>query len=178
MKLIHYSQFKIVQFEDAMQDKRELFGSHVKPHGFWVSDEDDYGWSEWCKDENFHPERQRYHYAVSLAKDANILYLKSVKDIDAFTKQYEYPPEKREIIPGQPYDLPQGINWLEVASHYDGIIITPYQWERRLEMATTWYYGWDCASGCIWKAKAIGGIVDVTATSTKVRKRSVAGTGA
>lgn len=31
----------------------------------------------------------------------------------------------------------------------------PYQWRRRNERGFSWYYGWDCASGCIWRASAI-----------------------
>ena len=26
---------------------------------------------------------------------------------------------------------------------------------RRLDMETRWYYGWDCASGCVWDASAV-----------------------
>lgn len=177
MRLIHYSPFKIAQIEDTKQDERKLFSSYNKPHGLWLSDEDDYGWGEWCKAENYRLDRLTYQYAISVTRDANILYILTVKQLDDFTVKYGYAPEKVEIVPeisGELFDMPEGINWKKVAEDYDGIVITPYQWERRMTQSTNWYYGWDCASGCIWNAKAIGGIVDVTAKGTKSRKSSVA----
>jgi hypothetical protein len=45
------------------------------------------------------------------------------------------------------------IDWPRVAERFDGVIIAPYQWKHRLELM--WYYGWDCASGCIWNARAV-----------------------
>jgi len=49
------------------------------------------------------------------------------------------------------------INWPAVAEKYDGIIIAPYIWQRRLSDNPDhfWYYGWDCASGCIWNTEVI-----------------------
>ena len=48
------------------------------------------------------------------------------------------------------------INWRKVAKAFDGIIIPEYIYSRRLDgNASDWYYGWDCASGCIWDARAI-----------------------
>ena len=57
------------------------------------------------------------------------------------------------------YDV-YDIDWNRVAKKYQGIIITPYIWERRLTTTCTWYYGWDVASGCIWDNKAIKEITD------------------
>jgi hypothetical protein len=62
------------------------------------------------------------------------------------------------------YQMTYEIDWYRVAEQYDGIIITPYIYERRLTEYTTWYYSWDCASGCIWNGKAIANI-----TSKKLR---------
>jgi hypothetical protein len=47
------------------------------------------------------------------------------------------------------------IDWSKVAAKHQGIIIAPYCYARRLTYHTAWYYGWDCASGCIWDLKAI-----------------------
>ena len=47
----------------------------------------------------------------------------------------------------------EGINWVEVSEMYDGVEISPYQWKRRLAINFMWYYGWDCASGVIWRPK-------------------------
>ena len=50
------------------------------------------------------------------------------------------------------------IQWDRVAERYQGIVITPYIWSRRLEPETHWYYPWDCASGCIWDGEAVESI--------------------
>ncbi len=47
------------------------------------------------------------------------------------------------------------LEWDKVKDKYQGIIIAPYQWECRLALETCWYYGWDCASGCIWDLDCI-----------------------
>ena len=45
------------------------------------------------------------------------------------------------------------MNYAKVAENYGGIEVTPYIWEKRLD--SMWYYGWDCASGCVWHRDAI-----------------------
>ncbi len=60
---------------------------------------------------------------------------------------------KRVILGGE--DFAGYIDWIKVAKQYAGLIIAPYQWGYRLEPGTHWYYGWDCASGCIWDASVI-----------------------
>lgn len=119
----------------------------MKPHGFWVSDEDDYGWHEWCNNENFYIENLKVAHEITLHEDANILYIRSVEALDEFTERYRLSPISSHQI-----------CWAEVAKEYQGIIITPYLWERRLDRNSSWYYGWDVASGCIWDAKAIKSI--------------------
>lgn len=49
------------------------------------------------------------------------------------------------------------INWPMVADRYQGIVIAPYLWSRRMD-GGLWYYGWDCASGCIWDAAAVASV--------------------
>lgn len=54
-------------------------------------------------------------------------------------------------LPGMPrYEY---IDWASVCRAYQGIVISPYFWSRR--MGPMWYYSWDCASGVIWDADAI-----------------------
>ena len=119
-----------------MPDKAQ--GSY-KPIGLWVSVGD--AWRDWCEAEQFHMESLEYVSEVTLADDADILRMGTGEELDDFTDRYG---------DGQYGDL---IAWDEVARHHQGIIIDPYVWERRLELS--WYYGWDCASGCIWDAAAI-----------------------
>ena len=53
----------------------------------------------------------------------------------------------------------EDIDWAAVARCYQGIIIPTYHFEFRFDThVSDWYYGWDCASGCIWDAGAIASV--------------------
>ena len=71
-----------------------------------------------------------------LHDDANILRVKNVAAIDAFSREY--------------IGLYKNIDWHRVCARYDGILIAPYLSARRLNLP--WYYPWDCASACVWNS--------------------------
>jgi hypothetical protein len=144
-RLIHYSGTPLAEVYSIEQTNQGMF----KPSGLWVSVEG-YGstWKDWCEAEEFRPERLIHAHEIELAPGANILRLAEEEAILAFTKQYRRP----EI--GQWYQ-DNTIDWPRVASEYQGVLIAPYAWTLRLDPRTAWYYPWDCASGCIWDAKAI-----------------------
>lgn len=118
-----------------------------KPLGLWLSDDTDLGWAEWCRSEEFHLHGLEHRTQFTIADDANILHLSTVAEIAAFTDEWgtddPYVPDLRW----------RRIDWVSVAERYDGILITPYQWEARYEFM--WYSGWDVASGCFWNLDAI-----------------------
>ena len=149
IKLIHYAHEPLGTIIDADQEKD--VAARFKPAGLWISVEDGNGWREWCEAEGYGLGWLNV-YEITLAPDANILYLKTLADIDRFSREYI------------PEDLPSFCSypdWPEIAEQYDGIIIAPYQWERRFHDSSRWYYGWDCSSGCIWKASAITAVTEV-----------------
>lgn len=151
--LIHYSQEPLGKlYSTASQTTpRHYF---EKPHGLWVSVKGEDGWKEWCESENFQWPKLRVENLIELKPGANILRLQSPEQMDEFTKQYGVVPTiflDDPTIPMRSF----AIDWPKVAGEYQGIIIAPYQWERRMAMFTSWYYGWDCASGCIWSVDAI-----------------------
>lgn len=125
-------------------------GCFTKPRGLWVSVDGEHGWEEWCRAENF-SHMGTFKYRVDLIPGANILVLTSPEELDTFDAKYgveeTYPPLSGLNIPGYTF---RRIDWLKVRRKYDGIIIAPYIWERRLSHLE-WYYTWDCASGCIWR---------------------------
>lgn len=148
MKLIHYSNAASVVVESRKQTDR------MKPTGLWVSDEDDYGWSTWCTEEEFGIGANAF--AVTLADDANVLTLSTPDEIRAFHVQ---------VSRGR-YD----VDWAAVARRWQGILITPYQWSLRLS-DVDWYYPWDCASGCIWDAQAIASVAPIAAVLSEGGQR-------
>jgi len=178
MRLVHWSSDIVTEvhgrrqeplFEqtkpDAQRKRRSGFG---KPAGFWVSDEARgvHGWRAWCRAEGFRSYAMRYEHEVELADDAKILYLRTAEDIDKFAGKYGHhlmellgrsSSMDEDIWGGKYIDM---IDWHRVAKKYHGIIITPYQWSQRLGRHM-WYYGWDCASGCIWNRRAIKSITMV-----------------
>ena len=132
---MHFSYKKIIEIENKTQSNAPA----PKPNGFWVSCENsDLGWKEWCETNDFDGNWD-YSYKVYLTQHANILLLENSQQIKDFSEKYS----AGDWI----------VDWKEVAKIYDGIIIAPYQWSCRLNVS--WYYTWDCASGCIWNAKAI-----------------------
>jgi hypothetical protein len=82
-----------------------------------------------------------------------VLLIKNSEEMYQFHEKY-----KGDVYPGFPMVM---IDWSKVAKDFDGIVITPYLWERRLDHHVNWYYGWDCASGCIWNTSVIETITEL-----------------
>lgn len=140
--------------EFKLGDVAYLQYNHFKPNGLWVSVEgfeEDINWKDWCEAEEFRLEHLKYAYEIILKPDHNLLILTSPAQLQEFTENY-----KGELIPGlRSIDI---IQWGLVAQKYTGILIAPYQWSCRFEPGLFWYYGWDCASGCIWDLRVIKSI--------------------
>jgi hypothetical protein len=147
LKLIHYSRIPVVSVNSNSQPTEP----DLKPNGLWVSVEGEYDWKWWCDWEDFQPQNLTCPHEVTISRGARILHLNGPEDIDKFTAAYAAPA----FLGGRSLH----IHWKRVADEYQGIIIAPYVWERRLSIHTFWYYGWDCASGCIWDKAAIKSIV-------------------
>lgn len=144
MKLIHYT------------DKRFILDPHLqyvqavdfKPQRLWVSVGDD--WQRWCEGEAFHPEALVHRYRIHVPSSSRLLRLETAEALDRFTIEHG-----RALLPDVLAGRPAAdhIDWPTVAGEYDGIVIAPYQWSRRFDLF--WYYGWDCASGCLWNLKGV-----------------------
>lgn len=130
------------------EDKRRR---NDKPQGLWLSDESDYGWSEWCRVESFRNTGEQVRTDFRLREGANILHLGSGAELRAFTNEWGKPIYR---------DYVNEIRWLDLSHEYDGILITPYSWAMRLKLP--WYYSWDCASACVWNLGALKRIPTLT----------------
>jgi hypothetical protein len=117
--------------------------SGPKPLGLW------YGigtsWIDWVKEEM--PQWDYNNVFEILIDESKILKITDFNELMEFTNEYL---DNNEILSNY------YINWNEVSKKYSGIEISPYIWEGRMKFL--WYYGWDVASGCIWKKDAIIGI--------------------
>lgn len=141
-KLYHYSNREIKTLQKRVYCYR--IGSElIKPVGLWFAVEDfeeDVNWKDFCVREEFRVKYLRCKHLITLVSDAGILYISDSSSLDAL--HYKY------------YTGYGMIDWNKIARIYQGIIIAPYIYDRRNSHAT-WYYGWDCASGCIWDLRCI-----------------------
>lgn len=140
MKLTHTPKD---DFDGALVPITYMQVSRDKPNGLWVSA--DNSWEKWCLSNC--PEWMGKRYRVKLPVGMRILRIRNHAQLLNFSARYRVEKEiARELsIMNSFY-----IDWATVAKQYDGIVIRPYVWAARLDSATRWYYGWDCASGCIW----------------------------
>lgn len=117
-----------------------------KPCGFWYAVGD--GWREYCN-ENIPLRLGKYRYEIDLSR-ANMLFLRTPQALLEMEKLYRNENSPlRELVAMDMFI----IDWNKVAAKYDGVEIAPYQDAIRLKYM--WYYGWDCASGCIWNLERI-----------------------
>lgn len=153
-ELMHFSD-KPVVLDRARSYSQDAPHSHGKPVGFWVSVAGEDDWPTWCLSEEFRLGSLVFAHRITLDPWSKILRILSPEGIDSFHDKYatrtdfdrRYHPEwsDRRYWP---------VDWNAVAADFDGVVIAPYQWSRRLQ-GPHWYYTWDCASGCIWNLSAI-----------------------
>lgn len=145
MRLIHYSSKPLLKVR-SMTHSEDGVGAYKTP-GLWVSAEGDDDWVAWCRAESFSLGCFAHATEIILADDAKVKRLRTAKEIDQFTAEFE-PKDRRG-------NWDHRIDWPAIRSRWQALIIAPYCWQRRLSSHTSWYYGWDCASGVIWDAAAV-----------------------
>ena len=134
MRLTHLSHEPILELKDVDILRQEAF---FKPKGLWFADTlTDESWAQWCLDNEFDGNWE-YEYLLTFTEDANILYINNTDQLHSFHRKYCSEGYK--------------VHWYLVASLFDGIVISPYQWSCR--MSLDWYYSWDIASACIWNTR-------------------------
>lgn len=153
MKLIHYTDIPFT-LEPRKYDQEEYPWKN-KPRGLWVSVEGKYDWKCWCEAEGFCLEDLNVSYEVKLKKNAKILHLGTPQEIIDLCNLFPYLRPQWDDPVGRRICRSYEVNWPKLAQEYQGIVIAPYQWDCRLADECSWYYGWDCASGCIWDIDCI-----------------------
>lgn len=150
MRLLHYSREPLITVRSVDQTGK---GAGVyKPRGLWVSVEGDDDWPTWCQAEDFGLDRMAWVTEIDVDL-SRVLVLDTERAVRDFADAYG--SFNRYSI--------RVIDWSSVASACGGLVIAPYQWGLRLAEDFDWYYGWDCASGCIWDASAVRGLAPASA---------------
>lgn len=143
MELIHYSAKPLLHIKSVEQFAEP---SPYKPRGLWLSVEDGFGWKQWCERERFQLGNLKVVTKIRLLESAPVLKISTPSELDAFHKEFA-------IVNQSTTAGYERVDWKSVAKEWSGIIIAPYIHKRRLELS--WYYGWDCSSGCIWDSSTI-----------------------
>lgn len=136
MKLTHHPRPGVEWHYDPTRTYDAIDGGY-KPRGLWLSVDGD--WRRWCEDEEMEwVDDAEVEFTIS--DPERVLWLRDADDIDQFTAEWtsfarwERRPDWKRL---------RTAGWA-------GLMIAPYCWERRLSDYTFWYYGWDCASACVW----------------------------
>jgi cation transport regulator ChaC len=138
-----------------VQNTEALQKAAPKPRGLWYACGSE--WIEWLESEmphwleegqNLYDVRPRYS-TVGVAEGyrgkryvGGVLRITTDKEMEMFDLGF--------------YVTDMQIDWPRVASIWDGIEICPYQYSFRDIYG--WYYGWDVASGCIWRPSGADGL--------------------
>lgn len=144
MRFVHYSanhNLSLERLYSVFQGAPFSHGTKFdKPDGLWLSDDDDYGWREWCEAEGYRLGKLKNAYLATLDLNS-VLHISSIKEIVKFHKRYSIKKDENYII----------INWQVVAQSCKGIVISPYLHDVsvKLDFAYMWYWGWDVACACI-----------------------------
>jgi hypothetical protein len=154
MKWVHYTDSPAPIELVNREQENEKFSPYGKPSGLWITPEGiDQNWYDWCMAEEFRTEQLAYTHEVIIKPESKLLTINSDKDLRDFTEKYAISDDAYipffDLIGGKPID------WVRVATEYQGILIPEYIGTCRMSRKTSWYYGWDCGSGCIWDASAI-----------------------
>lgn len=151
--LLHYQSDVVTLDRTRTYEQPSSESPYDKPKGLWVSVEGEDDWRHWCETEDFRTEALAVPHEVKLTEDADLLLLKDADDLLEFQHNY-----------GTPYRFSSRgdlmIEWKRVAREFAGIIIAPYQWKHRLNLS--WYYTWDCSSGCIWDLSVVDTFAPLT----------------
>ena len=126
----------------------------IEPFGaFWFSDESQYGWRQWCIENEYGLDSLRYAHRVSFTDDARIMLVDTVEALYWLHREYCY-------IPAWACDADRSLisalsrwDYRRLADRWDVLIISPHQRRRRREL---WPYSrWDCASGVAFDVSKI-----------------------
>jgi len=127
---VHYGSQK---YDPEIFQPIRNINSFSKPHGgLWASrDNAEYGWRDWCKDNDYGTIVEENSFRFIVSDTANILYLKTENDLLNLPLQRDSRPAYQWYFPDFEKLLADGIDAVEV-----------------IDIDQLYYplYGWDCES--------------------------------
>lgn len=153
-KAIHNSAFSTLTVKDTAKQSQGY-----KPQGLWYGI--DSAWLEWCESEM--PQWVRpYNYVLEIDY-SKMLVLTTEAELLEFTNRFLCKGGPK-LFKSFEQQLVGFIDWPLVAQEYSGIEIPSYVWDCRFTLM--WYYGWDCASGCIWRTDVVRSVTKIEINKT------------
>ena len=149
-RLVHYTPEPLAFEAGRQYENRSTF----KPNGLWLSVEDGWGWADWCRSEEFGLDSLLHETEFRIEDWENILVLDSMEALQNFSDMFA---SSFNLVTLANYRAV--LDWPAVTQRWQGIMIAPYQWGARWLDEHAWYYGWDCASACIWDLSVLHGPV-------------------
>lgn len=160
LPLSHFSSEPVIN----MYERKQTSAQDMKPTGLWVSVDGEDDWPSWCLAESFcRNDDLRFRHRVVLRPDNRVLLLSDKQALRWFGNKYRPDPTTDPLRKAGIRSTLQ-LDWFRAIDDCDGLVIHPYCWECRLDPEFAWYYGWDCASGCIWHPRAVESITMVERT--------------
>jgi len=138
----------------------------MKPIGFWLSADGEDDWPEWCTDNGWRIRGLEWRTPFRVREGARVKFMQTYEELIEFTQTFCFPPD-----PKSQWKMTY-IDWHEVIfAGWQGVLVAPYCWRARMDDKTSWYYGWDCASGVFWDLEAIEQIGPSERFDAKVEAR-------
>lgn len=151
MRLIHYGHER---WQPKLFKPIVNRPSFVKPcGGLWASPVDaEFGWIDWCKVEDFHPERLAVSFEFELAPSANVFVVDSMTDLQRFPHQlerlgqylYQYPDFEKARNTG--IDAVYLTDKGQCETRFGGYLEN----EKHMDL-----YGWDCESVLVLRPQVV-----------------------
>ena len=142
--LSHYCAEPLGELRPIVQVRPPHMSFSFKPRGLWLSVDGEDDWAAWCRGEGYGLDRLALRYSIVLKAPERVLWLNTAPAVLEFQERYGV----SDGVTRYP-----AIDWERGGAEHAGLVIAPYQWSLR--MGLMWYYGWDCASGCIWDTSVI-----------------------
>lgn len=145
-RYIHYGseKFDKDRFKTFSGLEEEFRNFRNKPGvgvGIWASPVDaEYGWREWCENEDFYTEKLDRHFEFTLKPDAKILTVTSVNDVE------DYLFYSKIFLAGI-------LDFEKISKDYDGMEII--HGDNYTNLHDDLFYTWDCDSIVIWNKDVI-----------------------
>lgn len=157
------------QWWDKPKECLDINGLRFPFNGLWASPVDtDWGWIDWCKQNDFHLDSFEWYQTFTLKDNAKICTIDSLQSLNVFLKKYakrvetidyDYTRKQKFVDITEDIDPNAWVasgtyryNWNKVVIDFDGIEVSH---DFNFNLIHKIFYTWDCDSIVIWNPEII-----------------------